>query len=177
MIKQKFRKKPVVIEAYQTDKELEIETLEGTMHASIGDWIITGVNGEPYPCKPDIFEKSYEPAVEDKDAVATTIEQEPNEDCISRKRLRESLKKELAIVNNNEMYWQGWHDCTVAVEARITDALSVVPKHGEWIVYPLVDAGRVELECPICGDTSIRAVDYKPHFCENCGADMRGDTE
>lgn len=57
----KYRKKPVVIEAYQTDKELDIETLEGTMHASKGDWIITGVNGEKYPCKPDIFEKTYEP--------------------------------------------------------------------------------------------------------------------
>ena len=57
----KYRKRPVVIEAYQTDKELDIETLEGTMHANAGDWIITGVNGEQYPCKPDIFEKTYEP--------------------------------------------------------------------------------------------------------------------
>ena len=57
----KYRKRPVVIEAYQTDKELDIETLEGTMHANSGDWIITGVNGEQYPCKPDIFEKTYEP--------------------------------------------------------------------------------------------------------------------
>lgn len=56
----KFRKKPVVIEAYQTDKEMDIDTLEGTMHANIGDWIITGVHGEPYPCKPDIFEETYE---------------------------------------------------------------------------------------------------------------------
>lgn len=56
----KFRKKPVVIEAYQTDEELDISTLEGVMHASKGDWIITGVNGEKYPCKPDIFEKTYE---------------------------------------------------------------------------------------------------------------------
>lgn len=56
----KFRKKPVVIEAYQTDKEMTIETLEGAMKASPGDWIITGVNGEKYPCKPDIFEKTYE---------------------------------------------------------------------------------------------------------------------
>lgn len=60
----KFRKKPVVIEAYQTDKEIDIETLEGTMHASVGDWIITGVNGEKYPCKPDIFKKTYEPLEE-----------------------------------------------------------------------------------------------------------------
>lgn len=61
----KYRKKPVVIEAYQTDKEMDIETLEGTMHASAGDYIITGVNGEKYPCKPDIFDKTYE-RVEDK---------------------------------------------------------------------------------------------------------------
>ena len=58
----KYRKKPVVIEAYQTDKELDIETLEGTMHASVGDYIITGIRGEQYPCKPDIFEQTYEPA-------------------------------------------------------------------------------------------------------------------
>ena len=57
----KFRKKPVVVDAYQTDREMNIETLEGVMHAEPGDWIITGVNGERYPCKPDIFEKPYEP--------------------------------------------------------------------------------------------------------------------
>lgn len=58
----KYRKKPVIVEAYQTDKELNIETLEGTMHASVGDYIITGVRGEQYPCKPNIFEQTYEPA-------------------------------------------------------------------------------------------------------------------
>lgn len=56
----KYRKKPVVVEAYQTDKEMIIHTLEGDMKASVGDFIITGVNGEQYPCKPDIFEKTYE---------------------------------------------------------------------------------------------------------------------
>lgn len=56
----KYRKKPVVVEAYQTDKEMIIHTLEGDMKASVGDYIITGVNGEQYPCKPDIFEKTYE---------------------------------------------------------------------------------------------------------------------
>ena len=55
-----FRKRPVTVEAYRTDKELDIETLEGTMHADVGDWIITGVKGERYPCKPDIFEATYE---------------------------------------------------------------------------------------------------------------------
>jgi len=56
----KFRKKPIVIEAYQTAEEVEIETLEGVMLASVGDWIITEVNGEQYPCKPEIFEKTYD---------------------------------------------------------------------------------------------------------------------
>ena len=56
----KYRKKPVVIEAYQTDTELDIHTLEGIMHASVGDYIITGVHGELYPCKPDIFKETYE---------------------------------------------------------------------------------------------------------------------
>ena len=56
----KFRKKPIVIGAYQATKPEYINTLEGTMKADIGDWVITGVNGERYPCKPDIFEKTYE---------------------------------------------------------------------------------------------------------------------
>ena len=78
---QKFRKKPVVIEAmlYDGDFELdwigandhvrsagdgtgamEIVTLEGVMRANLGDYIIKGVVGEFYPCKPDIFEATYE---------------------------------------------------------------------------------------------------------------------
>ena len=56
----KYRKKPVIIEAYKTDKPVVIKTLEGDMKASIGDFIMKGVNGEQYPCKPDIFEKTYE---------------------------------------------------------------------------------------------------------------------
>ncbi len=81
----KFRKKPVVIEANQWFKHgdhpevtpipnnmkdfipaLEgatgyIDTLEGGHFVTKGDWIITGVAGEFYPCKPDIFDKTYEP--------------------------------------------------------------------------------------------------------------------
>ena len=56
----KYRKKPVIIEAYQVDKELIITTLEGEMKARVGDYIITGVKGEKYPCRKDIFELTYE---------------------------------------------------------------------------------------------------------------------
>ena len=77
-----FRKKPVVIEAWQGDgvatepdrpawmrgrvkanhseQTLSIKTLEGTMTAVKGDWIIKGVKGEIYPCKPDIFSATYD---------------------------------------------------------------------------------------------------------------------
>lgn len=78
----KYRKKPIVIEAVRYNgKNLEeilvwsglaeigndflgnklfIPTLEGEMEASVGDYIIKGIKGEFYPCKPDIFEASYE---------------------------------------------------------------------------------------------------------------------
>lgn len=71
----KFRKKPVVIEATQWFKHGDhpmvkplygyietgwIKTLEGGHAVTPGDWIITGVQGEHYPCKPDIFEATYE---------------------------------------------------------------------------------------------------------------------
>lgn len=45
---------------FVSDTEGRIKTLEGVMVLSVGDYIIHGVNGELYPCKPDIFEKTYE---------------------------------------------------------------------------------------------------------------------
>jgi hypothetical protein len=76
----KFRKKPVAIEATQWFKDGDhpavtkfengkgcIDTLEGGHIVTPGDWIITGVQGEHYPCKPDIFEMTYEPVGENND--------------------------------------------------------------------------------------------------------------
>lgn len=88
----KYKKKPIVIEAIQFKRDdpeslieiqdfmggdelrvsyekpdhpvIKIETLEGVMEASVGDFIIRGVKGEYYPCKPDIFEQTYEPVTE-----------------------------------------------------------------------------------------------------------------
>lgn len=58
----KFRKRPVVVEAerHAGPEPLAIPTLEGTMLAQPGDWVITGVKGERYPCKSDIFAATYE---------------------------------------------------------------------------------------------------------------------
>lgn len=87
----KFRKKPVVVDAWQyfdnigtdtavipvwaieavnvgiirvDDNETLVWTLEGEMRVSNGDWLIKGVAGEIYSCKPDIFEATYEPVSE-----------------------------------------------------------------------------------------------------------------
>jgi hypothetical protein len=62
----KYRKKPIVIEAEQLDERMSISTLEGVMVGNVGDWLITGVNGEVYPCKNDIFLKTYELVEEEK---------------------------------------------------------------------------------------------------------------
>jgi hypothetical protein len=58
----KYRKKPVVIEAHRLTKPMIVKTLEGVMTGNIGDWLITGVKGEKYFCKDDIFEMTYERA-------------------------------------------------------------------------------------------------------------------
>jgi len=65
----KYRRKPIVIDAYQytgTGPPFVIHTLEGDMRVDTGDWVITGIKGEKYPCKPDIFAELYEP-VEDSE--------------------------------------------------------------------------------------------------------------
>ncbi|MFI9331949.1 hypothetical protein ACIGZJ_30960 [Kitasatospora sp. NPDC052868] len=86
----RFRKRPVEIDAIQFTRDsfraavrfvpieqfsaagedeqglfLTIDTLEGSMRASEGDWIIRGVQGEHYPCKPGIFAATYEPVTEE----------------------------------------------------------------------------------------------------------------
>ena len=55
----KYRKKPIIVEAYVATKEEHIKTLEGTMKADKGDYVITGIHGERYPCKPVIFKQTY----------------------------------------------------------------------------------------------------------------------
>lgn len=56
----KYIKKPIPVEAFQTKKPVDIKTNEGIMHANVGDWILTGIDGEKWPVKKDIFEKTYE---------------------------------------------------------------------------------------------------------------------
>lgn len=61
----KYRKKPVVIEAIQITRKMTVETLEGVMQGNPGDWLITGVKGEQYFCRNDIFQETYEKVEEE----------------------------------------------------------------------------------------------------------------
>ena len=93
----KYRKRPIVIKAVQiTDATFDdphpnplhiagvlydpqsrsatIQTLEGLMTAQIGDWIIQGIKGELYPCKPDIFAATYDPAATEASAAPTVYD-------------------------------------------------------------------------------------------------------
>ncbi len=73
----RFRKKPVVITAERIWQREAIITLEGVMTAEPGDWIITGVRGEQYPCKDEIFRMTYEPIdLEGINALAALAEEE-----------------------------------------------------------------------------------------------------
>ncbi len=73
----KYRRKPIIVKAEQWfngkkingvcdcamkefGRGFHVHTLEGTLTVSEGDWIITGITGEKYPCRPDIFDKIYE---------------------------------------------------------------------------------------------------------------------
>ncbi|HUW14494.1 MAG TPA: hypothetical protein VM537_32535 [Anaerolineae bacterium] len=69
---QRYRKRPIVVQAAQVSEAMWIRTLEGVMLGKPGDWLIIGVAGERYPCKPDIFEETYE-LVEDDEPQGGTI--------------------------------------------------------------------------------------------------------
>lgn len=116
-----YRKKPVVIQAFQLEnlnpkslievqqfvglgkdifevKEdgVVIKTLEGDMKASIGDYIIQGVNGEFYPCKPDIFEKSYDLSGESESFLDRVIKEKAD--------LAEKTSKLKDFIENNPKF-------------------------------------------------------------------------
>lgn len=196
----KYRKKPVIIEAYQTDKELNIETLEGTMHASVGDYIITGVRGEQYPCKPDIFEQTYEPA----DTPNTSPSAQPErltDDDFETIRIHLNADKEKLC---NQHRWKEAEEYQRIID-RFMAFASAQPerKKGKWKISPTISVHDVcgilswgnTIKCSNCGfvHTAVEGhynqYNYCPecgaemedennggwNFCPTCGADMRGD--
>lgn len=124
-MKKSYRKKPVVIEAMQWDGTIEkareirealgetiifeyetptqttflkIRTLEGDMSATPGDYIVKGIKGECYPCKPDIFEASYEEVPD------PTIAPHQQRLIVEEAELREKLARLRAFINTSPIF-------------------------------------------------------------------------
>lgn len=128
----KYRKKPIVIEAekYEKGKHIEgfcyhhqhmnkiypiphIHTLEGIHIVSDGDWIITGVKGEKYPCKPDIFDLTYEPIREEESESHDGITHPVRYECkicgwscsdINEENMIEDMDEHLYFEHKKEIY-------------------------------------------------------------------------
>ena len=145
-----YRKKPVVVEAVQWTGEnhaemcefidpevfeiiprvgLVIHTLEGDHHASPGDYIIKGVNGEFYPCKPDIFAKTYE-------SVTLTPPNEP----LTLDELREMNGEPVWVVPIGKCKWATRQWCVLAADEALIPGVDhwwwSFEGYGEtWMAY------------------------------------------
>lgn len=135
-----YRKKPVVIDAWRFDGSwesaspvvamsqkiawsdygggrIQIETLEGTMTALPGDWIIKGVKNEFYPCKPDIFWATYEPVTQtnerrgkhELEAKNTALQDDRNAALNSLdkwRKIAEDMNSKIATLEGEIAYWK-----------------------------------------------------------------------
>lgn len=194
-IKMKFKKKPVTIDAIQwngknteevlkflgesltininADDDFKINTLEGTMTASVGDFIIKGVKGEFYPCKPDIFEQTYDAAQECEKILCVYVDKNtqkydhyevyPLSDTITKEKLMESVNKH----NSNE-------EKTTIVKVYEDDLLVDFVEDTNYSVR--IDNLRSDLRA-ICRDieTSVNSLESWTEDIENFLKDKDGE--
>lgn len=154
----RFRKKPVVVAARQVDSGdyddlcdivawcggravgwdghlIAIDTLEGTMYADDGDWIIRGVKGEHYPCKPDIFEQTYER----NDAVA---EATAHLDDVTAER--DDLERRLTEASIGGMGIEGrYHDLADELRALRSVVAKLFGASMDIVIKPVWSRGDV----------------------------------
>lgn len=180
----KYRKKPVTIEAYQTDVELDIPTLEGTMHASVGDYIITGVHGEQYPCKPDIFRETYEPAEGVSDATLGDVPRLPyfwtadGTLHVELPKLPESISVRLPDQREREVSSaRVWQYTLGPLTEKVTEQAANDTDAGTCRFKTVIDKdpsrrhrGNI-CECDGCGYRCARGFieDERFKYCPNCG--------
>jgi hypothetical protein len=145
-----FRKRPIVISAEKATERTTIATLEGVLVADAGDWIITGIKGEKYPCKPDIFEATYErvddararEALDTPEGVLSALEGIAKrhgycEIPVGNWGVQECRIFRVAnrVVNRNERLWYESVSYSVAANATVEDlsrdeALALI---GKWM--------------------------------------------
>lgn len=153
----KFRKKPIEVEAYQLTEEKEIHTREGTLKGYPGDWIITGIQGEQYPCGKEIFEQTYEPAESRPHPPAPEL---PCDTCYyNRYPCATSTKPKPEICSDKEE-WLQTHDATIAAKARedvldkLEKSFQCTPNTGRETQYEL--GFRQGMTHAICEVKSLR---------------------
>lgn len=157
-----FRKKPVVIEAFRilsgeemppwfmsalergdavldrSINEIDIKTLEGTMHADYGDWVIRGVKGEIYPCKPDIFDATYTPADAPlaEATVRITPDVRPVKEAIDA--LRETYRLAILGLDSERAALRAERDAALAEVARLRAREAAVPIAAISLAYHIL---------------------------------------
>lgn len=153
-----FRKKPVVIQAFRYgidyrpdwfqdkvssndittfDKYCIILTLEGDMKGDKGDWIIQGVKGEIYPCKPDIFEATYESPVmrEEKEELLSLVKSTAKGALVASERDKNAMKKAMEAIGLLNSMVAGGEDHSETsrklVEGAVVDLLHAMQFKAE----------------------------------------------
>lgn len=137
-----YRKKPIVITAYQTDNIKYIETLEGIHKADVGDYIITGIKGEQYPCKPDIFKKTYEPVKTDTPKISIGMDAENESDfkdkIIVPMTPQEFKEKISSIIHEEGFYTEVCHcdmdECMADLLKTLgySDGIKIFEEYEKW---------------------------------------------
>ena len=154
----KYRKKPVVIEAVQLTPDMMppdwlvtaqstgifcqrrnadgdtywcIKTLEGEMKISPKDWIIKGIKGELYPCKPDVFERTYEDYEREKDAEATNIR------AIGDKKDWQTLINTIKVARIKALMAPSSRERSIVI-TKLEEAL-MWAEHGRDAAYAVLD--------------------------------------
>lgn len=134
-----YRKRPISVTARQTDKPFDIETLEGTMHAEAGDYIVTGMKGEQYPVKPDVFARTYEPVLDIDERRAAAKEES------GRQQLRRNT----------------FHAARDVCDDAHADLLTLLGSMGNWMMMgkPLPGQDPAEMLDPMVFEIQNRVYD------------------
>lgn len=115
-------KNAIPVSVYQTDKPIDIKILEGTMHANVGDYIITGAEGEKYPCAKEIFEKTY-----------TRCEDNYCDTC--GKLLPEESHDYVGVDKGYEFYTYCNHDCAIKDTPDLDEKYVLINQYNDVSYY------------------------------------------
>lgn len=129
----RWRKRPVTITAQRMREAFAVETMEGSLRGKAGDWLITGVKGEQYPCDDEVFRATYEPATDR----AEKVDAEKDALISLASRVAERMIRAETAEQQRDEARAALESCCEAVEIEVDDS-----EEGQgWVVI-----------CDECGD-------------------------